>query len=115
MNSLDGYDEISLTDKVKVITNEGEKLFLPEDLGFAQIAPDTIFGGETVADSAAIFINVIEGKGTREQNEVVIANAGMALHTIKPTTPLSYCFDEARESLMSGKAKQVLKTLLTIN
>ncbi len=115
IHSLDGYDEISLTDKVKVITNEGEKLYLPEDMGFNTINPNTIFGGETVADSAAIFVNVIEGKGTREQNEVVIANAGMALHTIDNTKPLNLCFADAQESLMSGKAKNVLKTLLTIN
>ncbi len=115
LHSLDGYDEISLTDSVKVISNKGEKLYLPEQLGFSTITPNTILGGGSVADSAKIFTDILDGKGTFEQKSVVIANAGMALSTLDSSKSLDTCFAEARESLESGKAKAVLKTLLSIN
>ena len=34
VNSIDGYDEISLTSDFKVTTNNYEKIFKPQDLGF---------------------------------------------------------------------------------
>ena len=39
LHSLDGYDEISLTGKFKVITNTAEQLIIPEDIGFSTTKP----------------------------------------------------------------------------
>ena len=40
VNSIDGYDEISLTDNFKVTTNNYERIFSPQDLGFETARPD---------------------------------------------------------------------------
>jgi anthranilate phosphoribosyltransferase len=39
IHSLDGYDEISLTNDTKVITNEGERIMTPEQLGKRTVDP----------------------------------------------------------------------------
>lgn len=110
VHALDGYDEISLTGNTKVISNHAETMFSPEDLGLSEITQESIFGGSTVESSARIFMDVIQGIGTEQQNNVVCANAGLAIAT---TNQISHKegFELAKESLLSGKA---LKTLQTI-
>lgn len=114
VHALDGYDEISLTGKTKVISNHSEIMFSPEDLGISQIKQESIFGGNTVDDAAKIFLNVINGKGTEPQNHVVCANAGLAIAT---TNQISHKegFELAKESLLSGKAKKSLDTLIELS
>ncbi len=109
--SSDGYDEISLTSEFKLISNTGEEIITPEELGFEKLAKTDIYGGETVEDASEIFMNVLSGKGTEAQNNVVLANAGIAIKTY-----LEIGFEEAiaraKESLESGKALTSLKKLL---
>jgi anthranilate phosphoribosyltransferase len=112
--ALDGYDEISLTGKTKVISNTTETMFSPEDLGVKQIQQGDIFGGNTVKDAANIFINVIGGKGTEAQNNVVCANAGLAIATSKQISHQDG-FNLAKESLLSGKAKSTLNKLIELS
>src|SRR5690606_8620883 len=114
IHALDGYDEISLTGKTKLISNKSEILFSPEDLGIPQIKQEAIYGGNTVESSAKIFINVIQGKGTEAQNHVVCANAGLAIATTKQISHQEG-FELAKESLLSGKAKQSLDTLIELS
>ena len=110
LHALDGYDEISLTGDTKMISNQAEVILSPEDFGVHQIKQEDIFGGNTIEDSANIFLNVIKGKGTEAQNNVVCANAGMAIATVKNLAPIEG-FELAKESLLSGKALTSLKIL----
>ncbi|GAA3610378.1 anthranilate phosphoribosyltransferase [Flavivirga amylovorans] len=114
VHALDGYDEISLTGNTKVISNNSETMFSPEDLGISAITQESIFGGNTVEDAARIFINVIQGKGTEPQNNVVCANAGLAIATTKQISHKEG-FEQAKESLLSGKAKASLDTLIEMS
>ncbi|MBT8272675.1 MAG: anthranilate phosphoribosyltransferase [Bacteroidia bacterium] len=114
VHALDGYDEISLTGKTKVISNSSEILFRPEDLGVPQIDQNEIFGGSSVKEAAQIFMNVISGRGTEAQNNVVCANAGLAIATSKQIDHKSG-FDLARESLLSGKGLNALNTLIELS
>ena len=114
VHALDGYDEISLTGKTKVISNTSETLFEPQDLGVNQIEQSEIFGGNTVKEAAKLFIEIIEGKGTKAQNDVVCANAGLAIATAKQITHKNG-FDLAKEALASGKAKQRLDKLIALS
>src|SRR6476469_3317182 len=77
IHSLDGYDEISLTNDTKVITNEGEKIMTPEQLGKRMVSPQDISGGNSVEEAAKIFTTILKGDGTWAQNAVVLANAAM--------------------------------------
>lgn len=110
LHSLDGYDEISLTGNTKTISNTMEGMLKPESFGVDQLTQEDIKGGTTIDESAQLFLEIISGKGTQAQNNVVCANAGMAIATINQCTPIEG-FALANESLLSGKANQVLKKL----
>lgn len=112
IHSVDGYDEVTLTAPFKVITRAGEKLMSASDLNLPAVNPKALEGGRTVEESAGIFMEVARGKGTDEQNNVVIANAAVAIHCFYPNRTLGECVVTARESLLSGKALGVLTTLL---
>ena len=115
IHSIDGYDEISLTGPFKMITQKGERLMSPSDLNLPATTPEAIAGGHKVEEAARIFTQVISGSGTEAQNNVVIANAGMAIHCFYPEKDLLTCLDMARESLLSGKAEAGLKKLLELS
>lgn len=114
VHALDGYDEISLTGKTKVISNNSETMFAPEDLGVSQIQQPEIYGGSTVEEAAKIFVDVISGKGTEPQNNVVCANAGLAIATSKQISHHEG-FELAKDSLLSGKAKAKLNKLIELS
>jgi len=112
VHSLDGYDEISLTGKFKMIERESTKLLSPEEIGLQQVDLSKVLGGENIEKSAGIFEDILRGNGTKEQNEVVIANAGMALYCGMELNTVEDGLEIARESLMSGRALESLKQFL---
>lgn len=112
IHSLDGYDEISLTNDTKVITNEGEKIFTPEELGKRPVSPEDIHGGNSVEEAARIFLKILSGEGSWAQNAVVIANAAMALRCTGRYKDYDECYTTAVESLESGKALAALHKLV---
>ncbi len=111
VHALDGYDEVALTGEVKVIGNQEETLLAPADFGLPVYAPEDLYGGKTVAEAARIFVAVVSGEGSRAQEDVVLANAGLAIRCLQPATPLVDCVAEAREALQSGKARQLLSAI----
>ncbi|MDO1501323.1 anthranilate phosphoribosyltransferase [Winogradskyella maritima] len=114
VHALDGYDEISLTGKAKIISNTSETLFSPSDLNVKDIKQSEIFGGNTVAEASKIFVDVISGNGTEAQNNVVCANAGLAIATSKQINHKEG-FELAKESLLSGRAKVSLDKLVSLS
>ncbi|SDQ06046.1 anthranilate phosphoribosyltransferase [Chryseobacterium soldanellicola] len=112
VHGLDGYDEISLTHDTKIITKKGEEVYSTEDLGFDSITPESIKAGETTQETAKIFMNILQGKGTKQQNSVVLANAAVALHHTNKFGSYDDCLLLAKESLQSGKALKSLELLL---
>jgi anthranilate phosphoribosyltransferase len=112
IHSLDGYDEISLTNDTKVITNTGERIMTPEQLGKRMVSPPDLYGGTTVEEAAKIFTTIIRGEGTWAQNAVVLANAAMALQATGKYTDYDTAYDAATTSLESGAALKALKQLI---
>ena len=114
IHGLDGYDEISLTNDTKVITNEGEKVMTPEQLGKRMVVAEDIYGGNSVEEAAKIFTKIIKGEGTWAQNAVVLANAAMALHCTGSYASYEDAYHAAVDSLETGKANNVLQTLISL-
>ena len=103
-----------MTNDTKVITNEGEKVKTPEQLGKRMVEPHDIQGGSTVEEAAKIFLRILKGEGTWAQNAVVLANAAMALHCTGNYKTYDDAFNAAIESLESGKAKKSLYKLISL-
>jgi anthranilate phosphoribosyltransferase len=111
---LEGFDEVSLTGNVKIISNSSELILKPEHFNTKSITLQQIKGGETVEKAAEIFMTILSGNGTTMQNEVVIANAALAISMMKKTN-MEESLSIAKESLLDGKALEKLKTLQKIS
>lgn len=114
IHSLDGYDELSLTSDARVITNEGERVMTPEQLGKRMVSPADIYGGSSPEEAAKIFLEILKGKGTWAQNAVVFANAAMALFCTGGYPDYDHAFAAAVESLESGNAYKSLQNLISL-
>lgn len=112
VHALDGYDEISLTNDSKIFDKYGEKIYSPEDLKFKNINPETIFGGNSKQEAAEIFLTILQGYGTEEQNSVVLANAALALENTRKHGSYKDCLALAKDSLENGKALNSLQLLV---
>jgi anthranilate phosphoribosyltransferase len=114
IHSLDGYDELSLTGDARVITNEGDRVLTPEQLGKRMVSPSDIYGGNSPEEAAKIFVDILKGKGSWAQNAVVLANAAMALHCTGNFSDYDLAYATAVESLESGRALTCLQTLISM-
>ena len=115
VNSLDGYDEISLTGEFKISTNSYESIYKPSDIGLSISNPDELKGGATAGEAAKIFDNVLQNCATKTQTECVLANSAFAIHAIESDKSIEECLAIARESLESGKAYATLKKFIELN
>jgi anthranilate phosphoribosyltransferase len=112
VHSLDGYDEVSLTGDFSVQSKQKDSIISPDEIGFSKNQSNDIIGGKSVKESANIFLNILKGNGSNEQNNVVVANAGLALSCLYPNKELSDCFELAKDSLLGKKALISFKNLL---
>ena len=109
VHSLDGYDEISLTGKYKMISRDKEQTIE----SVKKLKQEDLFGGSS-DQASKIFMNVLRGEGTTAQNEVVVANGGMAIHCVMKNMSMEDCNSMARESLESKKALDVYNKLISL-
>lgn len=115
VNSLDGYDEISLTSEFKIATPDYEHLYRPEDLGFKTVSQSSLYGGDTAEKAAKIFDDVLENKATPAQKQAVVANSAAAIKVMEPQKSFEECVSIALESVESGKALGCFRKFLEIN
>lgn len=115
VNSLDNYDEISLTDEFKVMTRNYERIYRPQALGFSAVRPEELSGGACKEDAACIFDNVLNNRAEAAQTQCVIVNAAFAIQVMEPEKEIEECIAIARESLESGRALKTLKKFIEIS
>ena len=116
VNSMDGYDEISLTGDFKVTTNHYERVFHPQDLGFDIAKPEELVGGATEEEAAAIFDAVLENRALPAQKNIVLANAAFGIQVMeRGQKDINECIEIARESIDSGRALATFKKFAEIN
>ena len=116
VNSIDGYDEISLTGDFKVTTNAYERMFSPQDLGFQIAKPEELVGGATEEEAKQIFDAVLENRALPAQKNIVLANAAFGIQVLeKGGKSIEECIAIARESIDSGKALATFKKFVELN
>lgn len=115
VNSLDNYDEISLTDEFKVMTRNYERIYRPQALGFSAVRPEELSGGACKEDAARIFDNVLNNRAEAAQTQCVIVNAAFAIQVMEPEKEIEECIAIARESLESERALKTLKKFIEIS
>ncbi|MES2389735.1 MAG: anthranilate phosphoribosyltransferase [Bacteroidota bacterium] len=115
VHSLDGYDEVSLTAPVRILSSSGERQPIPADFNSVTLQDTDLASGGSAAESADILVNILSGKGTLAQTNVVLANAALALQTADNALSLQDALALARESIDSGKALISLEKVISIS
>ena len=116
VNSIDGYDEISLTGDFKVTTNNYERIFKPSDLGFCITKSEELRAGADEKEAKEIFDNVLANTALPAQKNVVLANAAFGIQVLeKGKKDIEECVEIARESIDSGKALATFKKFIELN
>jgi anthranilate phosphoribosyltransferase len=110
IHTLDGFDEVSLTADCKLCSNQSEKIISANYFGCNSVQLDEIHGGETLDEAAKIFMDIIQGKGKEAQNNVVLANAALAIQTHQ-NIEISEAMEKAKASLFGLKALQSFNAL----
>lgn len=105
VHSNDGYDEVSLTDNVLSYSNVIQEKIGPALFGTKALTPESLVGGNSIEEAAAIFKNVLYNKATPAQTTVVVANAALAIQCFEPSKSIEECMQLAKEALESGRAK----------
>ena len=113
IHALDGYDEISLTGKTKIISNKEEYIVGPSHFNLPTYNPSDIFGGDTIESAADIFVDILDDKCTQAQKDVVLANSAIAIQCFDQNKDILACVAEAKESIESGRAKKALKEIIS--
>ena len=116
VNSIDGYDEISLTGDFKVTTKQYERIFKPQDLGFGITQPEELMAGANEKEAKEIFDRVLSNTALPAQKNVVLANAAFGIQVLeRGQKEIEECIDIARESIESGKALATFHKFVELN
>ena len=115
VHALDGYDEVSLTGKTKLISNKGKKVVEPNYFSAKPLLPEEIFGGNDIASASQIFLNVLSDNATQEQKEVVLVDSALAIQCFDPSRDILTCKEEARASIENGNDKACLEKMISLS
>lgn len=113
IHSIDGYDEISLTKGTKVYSRESEFILDSEDFNLKDIDSKNIRGGKDIESSSKIFMDVLNGEASNDQENVVCANASLAIAISKDISIIE-AFDKAKESIKTKNALKCFNELINI-
>ena len=112
----DGADEVSLATRTKITeVRDGQfqsYIFDPRRHGFDLVEPEELSGGNLEANKQ-IFENILREKKAGPAMDMVVLNAGFAMHTTGAYSDLDQAFDAARDAIVSGKAWQKLDDLVS--
>lgn len=114
VHSLDGYDEISLTSGFSYIHNGVDEIVYPGQIGFTKKDHAALAGGRDVKEASGMFLDILKGKGSRDQSDIVVANSMVALRCYFPEKTVDQCRAEAEESLFSGRAFKSFNKLMSL-
>lgn len=112
VHALDGYDEISLTGTTQIYRQGHQHQLLPAAFGLKAVRPESLVGPDQPDRAAKVLVDILEGKAPREQEDVVCANAALAISLHHPDIDLPDAVDQARESIHRGNARRSLHLLL---
>jgi anthranilate phosphoribosyltransferase len=111
VNSLDGYDEISLTSDVLITTNNSEQVIPRDELPFKPIHAEGISAGNSIEEAAKIFIAVLKNQASESQKNVVLINSAFAMQCYTSKN-IDECIAICNENIESGKAFQLFNRII---
>jgi anthranilate phosphoribosyltransferase len=117
VHGADGLDELSTTGYTKVSECRAgavQTFYLhPSEFGLSKASLDTLRGGDAQLN-AALVREVLEGK-SGPPRDVVLLNAGAALFVAGRAGSVRNGIGEAAEAIDSGRARNLLRALVTVS
>lgn len=117
IHGRDGLDEMTTADETAVVELRDGKLtrytLTPEQFGFNRSQRDELVGG-TPEDNGKITRDILSGK-KGPKRDIVLLNAGSALHLAHPELSIQAGIDLAAKTIDDGKALEELNRLLAFS
>jgi anthranilate phosphoribosyltransferase len=117
VHGTDGMDEITVTDKTLVAdVSDGaieEYEISPEDFGLSRHAPDGLLGGDAHLN-ARILRDILTGEQRGASRDIVLLNAGAAIHVSGKAKSVEEGVRLARDSIGDGAAAMALEDFIKI-
>jgi anthranilate phosphoribosyltransferase len=114
---MDSMDEISLSAPTKVCEFNGDDFktyeITPEQFGFKTCQKSELVGGEP-QENAAIARDILSGKETGAKRDVVLLNAGAAIHIAREDVSIEQGIALAKEIIDSGKGLAKLEQFIAL-
>ena len=117
VHGSDGMDEITVTGKTLVAdVSDGaieEYEISPEDFGLSRHALDGLLGGDAHLN-ARILRDILTGEGRGASRDIVLLNAGAAIHVSGKAKSVEEGVSLARDSISEGDAAMALEDFIKI-
>jgi anthranilate phosphoribosyltransferase len=112
LSAHDGLDEVSLTSQSEIFElqshlSRGAITFDPKSLGYDWVEPEELLGGDATMN-AGIIRDIMDGKSTEAQRNIVELNAAFAIRASHMAESLEDAKEMAAKSLDSGDAGRKL-------
>jgi anthranilate phosphoribosyltransferase len=115
LTNPDGMDEITVTDKTLVADVSGAAIeeyeISPEDFGLPRHAPDGLLGGDAHLN-ARILRDILTGEERGATLDIVLLNAGAAIHVSGKAKTVEEGVRLARDSISDGAAASALENFI---
>ena len=110
LHGMDGFDELTFIGVTRILGRERDEMIGNSPIDSA-IHLYEISGGTNVEASAKILVDVLSGKGTKQQNIVLAGNVALALQTFNPEKSFEAAFAEGYEAVLAGNGINHLKKI----
>jgi anthranilate phosphoribosyltransferase len=115
VHGTDGMDEITVTGETLVAEVSDGRIeeygISPEDFGLARHAPDGLLGGDAHLN-ARILRDVLTGEEIGAARDVVLLNAGAAIHVSSKAKTMVEGVRMAQDSIADGSAVKALDAFI---
>lgn len=106
---MDGYDELTLTNSTRLLGKYDDRILSADNFNTKALQPNEILAGASVQSAAAIISQILSGKGSPAQNQVIAANVATALNLYDSEAELSDLFNESIAFIQSGQGSKHFK------
>lgn len=109
VHGMNGYDELTLCDETRLFGSHEDKVLQAGDYGRKKLDPNTLFAAQSPTANARLIRELLNGKGSEEQMDVVAANVTEARLLFHPGDDRKSLFEDTRKFIQSGKTAQHFK------
>lgn len=109
IHGLDGYDELTLTNRTRIISKDSDMVKDAKSYFLATIPLSEINAAETIKDNTSLVRDILLGKGTRSQNAVISVNVAEALNCFDSKININEAVEETLNFIQSGQVAKHFK------